>query len=543
VVVLTDSPSLQDDLNERLFSDEKGRFLNWALGEAGVLRHQVWATAVVMEYCNNELEFEVKAEEGKKALDEELEDLKRRGFTTIIALGSQSALSLGIDISLKEARGSTFLYKDFVVVPTFHPAEVYSVKGGKKRDGSKGNFKYVWLADLKKAVDIAKYGWKPPKENFVLSPTIEDIKEWFKEHDGKQLAVDIETTGFNRDYSEIVVIGFAADEANALSVPFLTQGGSFYFSNGKRREVKDFLGKVFSSRELIFQNALFDVPYLRAKGFKLPWANVKHDTMILHHTISPELPHKLGFIVSVYGTTSYWKEDFIKREGGILEMPDDVVRTYNLRDCVVLHQVLKPMLEDLRNDGLEYTYYHEAMPLVEPVAEMQEAGVLLDKKKLERWVKDSKKRLGELNNELRTLCSLPDAFSFNSNDDMRFLIYNQKPAKFAKLNELDDYRERKWWRYNCENPDCKKRTFWADTADGAACPKCHHASNVKTGEEKVASKKKKATKKYEALRELEEIATQTEPLYRPPGFTPRFTKDSGQLAVNQQALLGLQLAT
>jgi len=67
--------------------------------------------------------------------------------------------------------------------------------------------------------------------------------------------------------------------------------------------------------------------------------------------------HDLGFIVSLYGTTPYWKAEVAERIGSLLDEEDEVVRKYNLRDSVVLHQVLPGLLEDLKDTGTEVIYY------------------------------------------------------------------------------------------------------------------------------------------------------------------------------------------
>jgi hypothetical protein len=51
-----------------------------------------------------------------------------------------------------------------------------------------------------------------------------------------------------------------------------------------------------------------------------------HDALLLHHAIHPELPHNLGYIVSIYGQTPYWKDGVLSRDGSLASIPDERLR-------------------------------------------------------------------------------------------------------------------------------------------------------------------------------------------------------------------------
>lgn len=543
IIFLYDTPSYEDKIDDKPLSGNRGRFFNWALGEAGILRHQVWVTTIVSQPTTSDLEFESLQEEEDEEFLNELEFLKNKGFNIIVPMGNTAAKKVNITDSLDKARGSVYSYGEFIVIPTFHPGEVHG-KGIQKKDKSRADMKMVWIADIQKAVEIAKNGWKPPEENFNIFPTIEEAEEFFEYtyQNNIPLALDIETTGFNRDYAEIVMIGFAYDDENALVMPFLTQGGGPYWRNGNIKKADALIRKVLKQQRFILQNALYDVSFLRDKGYDFSWDNVEHDTMLLHHAISPEHPHNLGFIVSVYGKTPYWKEEFLSKQGKITDMPDADARTYNARDCVVLHQILPGLLEDLRNDEAEETYFFESKPLLRVVGDMMERGVKFSQKNLDKWVKHAKEEKNSLENELRHLGNLPNEFSLTSDEDLRWFFFGVPSSKFKKLYTLEDYKERNYVKYLCTEETCQKRTYWVEEEHKVpACPKCNQIG-TKTTETKRTSRKKKDTKAYADLLALEKIYQQTESIYIPNGFTGRRTQKSNKIAVNQQGLLSLQRA-
>jgi DNA polymerase I-like protein with 3'-5' exonuclease and polymerase domains len=213
--------------------------------------------------------------------------------------------------------------------------------------------------------------------------------------------------------------------------------------------------------------------------------------MLLHHSLDPELPHDIGTIVSLYGLTPYWKD---VRIGKIASMPDEEVRTYNLRDCVVLHQIIPPMWKDLSSlgEGPERVYLEESLKLIKPVGKMHLNGIKLHRDRLEKFIDQKHQELDSLREELKTLGNLPPAFNLQSDEDLRYFLFGKVPNKFKKISELDK----------------KTRTD---------------------------------TKVYKQLLGLKNIRDQVTPIYTldKPGKLP--TTDSGLLAVNDSARLSYRL--
>jgi hypothetical protein len=95
------------------------------------------------------------------------------------------------------------------------------------------------------------------------------------------------------------------------------------------------LYELFQSVITIGQNFLnYDVFYENALGFNIPLDKIQ-DTLIRHHILWPELPHKLQFL-----TRQYTREPFYKDEGqhGSLKSMDRY-RRYNALDATVTYEV------------------------------------------------------------------------------------------------------------------------------------------------------------------------------------------------------------
>ena len=55
----------------------------------------------------------------------------------------------------------------------------------------------------------------------------------------------------------------------------------------------------------VFQNGLYDLQYITRMGI-IPH-NCAEDTMLLHHSLMPEMQKGLGFLGSIYTDESSWK--------------------------------------------------------------------------------------------------------------------------------------------------------------------------------------------------------------------------------------------
>lgn len=454
VALLGEAPGEDEASSGVPFIGRAGNRLSSGLFKAGINRKASWLTNVIC--CrppgNNIKSFEAQEaqEHCRRGLEQELRWLQEEGLKVIVALGGTSLKGLTNEApSITKARGSIYMKElnaklpQVPIVPTFHPS--YILRGMHyKKDEMHVDKTLVWYADLKKAKHIAEEGWQPPVENFNIWPNVSDLEDFLNEakDQGQSLAVDIETSGLRADTCKVFVIGLARTHEDAICVPLYGLNMKPYWQPEEETKVRELLNEAFTSFELMFQNALFDVIRLQRAGFTLPWSQVKHDSMMLHHTLTPELPHDLGFIVSLYGETPYWKEEFNFRTEAIYQMDQDQLRTYNCRDCVVLHQVVPKMLNDLQTLGgrLEAVYHEEAIKLLGPVGMMMSNGIAFDKKALEAYRRELEAEQKKLITELYDI-GLPKAFNLNSGDDLRWLFFRRPPSKFKKLKDFEKKRK------------------------------------------------------------------------------------------------------
>lgn len=517
LAIVGEAPGAEEVRKLEPFVGDAGQDLNWVLGQATIYRPGVYMTNVIdVRPPGNDIKSELGMEAVRAQRDlfwREMRDIVfNKGVRVILALGNTAIHAFGISGSVGTVRGSVIeINLDWpgpvddpeaepchvVVVPTWHPSYFTRQRRfGTSRGRGKIDEMAVWAEDFKKAKRLAVDGYERPRENFNLEPTLEDVLDFADDVVSRKatLACDIETTGFDGTMADVYVIGFATDAETAISIPLLAEGGKSYWRPDQLPTVNRKLNEIFAACPLIFQNAAFDVNFLRDNGYTIDMGCVADDTMLVHHAVDPEQPHRLDYITSIYGVTPYWKDALKGRIGTLAEMPQLTLRRYNLRDCIVLWQVLPPMLNDLREMGRSYEVYrNESLPLLEATSAMRRNGIYLNKEAQAAVKKELAETAERLDGELRELAGLPPEFSLGSDTDLRLFLFGYKAKKYDKAEELP--------------------------------------------------KKKEGTKVYEECRQMAAIVDGTTTIYYPPGFRPRLTGKSKVPQVDDQARLGLRVAS
>jgi len=213
----------------------------------------------------------------------------------VIAMGNTACLAVLNITGISSIRGSVTWSDRFKlkVLPTYHPSAVLQ----------NWSVRPITVADLMKAKTESEFPEIRRQHRYItINPTIEDIREW-RRRPAERYGVDIET-----EMSQISMISFARSSSDSIVIPFINTDWSNYwptFEDELRAwyEVKALLECDVSK---IFQNGLFDLSYLYRMGFAP--RNCDEDTMLLHHSLYPEMRKGLGFLGSIYANESAWKE-------------------------------------------------------------------------------------------------------------------------------------------------------------------------------------------------------------------------------------------
>lgn len=249
------------------------------------------------------------------------------------------------------------------VIPSIHPAAV--LRG--QESGATAKFKDTIVADFLKAAQLLNREpdwderriWQKVGDRFVnLFPTVEEVADFFRRHRGQMLAVDTETTGEEALNCKLICIGFATEDGDCLNFPVLRQGGFSYWSGGDWERVLPVIREALGASwwPKVLHNGAFDFLTLYSHGLLLDgWTE---DTMLMHHVVDGELPHSLAYVTSRYLEAPYYKDD-VKGDVKWLELPDLILRSYNLRDVLTTIRAVEPMMKQVKRWHLERLYRAE----------------------------------------------------------------------------------------------------------------------------------------------------------------------------------------
>lgn len=158
----------------------------------------------------------------------------------------------------------------------------------------------------------------------------------------KLLSVDIESIYTNKKSiywphpGYPVTIGVASDAQTGISFELFREDRKETISLWRR------IDSIFRCTPLLGQNFFdFDAPRLNALGIDIPYGSIS-DTLIRHHILWPELPHKLQF-----QTRQYTRQPYYKDEGHGWNLKDlKKLKRYNCLDVCVTYEIYEKQEEE-----------------------------------------------------------------------------------------------------------------------------------------------------------------------------------------------------
>ncbi len=229
----------------------------------------------------------------------------------ILALGGTATWFLVGDPRISKLRGSTLRTPYGKVLPSYNPAAVlreYSLRP-------------ILTADIEKAAREQEFPDVRRKQRFIhIAPSLSDILDFHQVYlaPAPCISTDIETIG-----TQITCIGLSPSDDRALVIPFYdpTQPDGNYWRTLKEEvAVWEYLRDLFRlGKPNVGQNFLYDARFLwRQYGIPVTGMIDGDDTMLMHHSLQPEMQKGLAFLGSIYTDEAPWKlerkSDTIKKE-------------------------------------------------------------------------------------------------------------------------------------------------------------------------------------------------------------------------------------
>lgn len=369
VALIGEAPGEQEQTEGKPFVGPSGYLLNQALREAGIDRDCCFVGNVYQYHPEGNNLANVDANLQRECLDRLCTELKVFQPEVIVPLGGYATgkilgkknVSAWRGSILKAAGAAGLLGCDPWFVPTLHPAFVLRIWQNR----------FLLLADLIKAKEVATNGYTPNIHDFELGPSPTRLADWATKLETTlaPIAVDIECTIKDK---RLLCVGFADSPLHAIVA---TSPEGLDYPIIKRLLENPNIPKVF-------HNAQFDMGVLEF-FHNIKVQGLMDDTMLMHHACYPELRKSLAFITSIYTKEPYYKDEGknVDEDGEQKEWEpsNDLssLYTYNAKDCVCTYQCWQKLKGELVDTRASRGYVRDMRSV--PIAMgMTLRGILVD---------------------------------------------------------------------------------------------------------------------------------------------------------------------
>ena len=346
-----EAPGADEDQSGIPFVGAAGRELDRMLSEVHIDQDQCWWTnPYKVKPPDNKLGRLGELGIAHKMFEDQFtEEMFKFRPTLIVALGATALKACYTAPKMKGEKPPTItnlmgslLVSDkwpweHYVLPAIHPAGIFRAWDQRQLD-------VLCFAKLWEEYQYWRHNHtlQPlPQRQLISDPPADDaidaLTRILNSPEDTVVSVDIENIGVYSGKHKAkarsrvpYVIGFSIDPSQGISIGF----GEY--PTDKAVQVWRLMDAVLRRKRQVGQNYYtHDLPWLQYIGFS-PTTELCHDTLVRHHTLWPELSHKLEF-----QTFQYTREPYYKDEGRSWRAKDPASRSrmkaYNCKDvCVTL---------------------------------------------------------------------------------------------------------------------------------------------------------------------------------------------------------------
>jgi uracil-DNA glycosylase family 4 len=353
------------------FVGPTGREVNELLLKSGINRSAVYLTNTVKNFDNFDTPTTAQIQAEQLSLYRELSRMPN--LSVIIPMGAVALASLSnfqLD-SITSYRGS--ILKSFIgtkMVPTFHPA--FYMRG-------EWRFKPIVKFDVARALEESyDKEVKLPKRAYCIAETRQDLDAIWHE-----LSTRVEYISFDIELMRgryIECIAFSKTPDVAYCIP-LTNGRRQNYWENTHDEVYAWrtITAILNQPRVkyIAKNGLFDCWHLWRHGVPTLMES-GYDVEYMHRLRAPDLPHDLGFLVSIYTREPYYKDESGSWKEQDRTVTDEQFYIYNCKDAACTLEVFHELYDDMKSNGqLEY-YKEEVHSQWAAVMDMRCRGIHVD---------------------------------------------------------------------------------------------------------------------------------------------------------------------
>lgn len=210
----------------------------------------------------------------------------------------------------------------------------------------------MFLMDIHKLGMVLRGTFKVHQVNAIVNPSYKDALLYIKALSKSKNAIAFDVEVINME-TACYGIGNSATEAMCIN---LRDGVNNRYTVQEEADILTELQKLCDSHHVVAQNGSFDAYWTRLHDYLC--VTTWFDTLLAHHTLYPQLPHSLAFLVAQYTTHPYYKDEGkFWREGGDI----DQFWRYNCTDVALTYAVYERLARELEQQGLSDFFFKHVM--------------------------------------------------------------------------------------------------------------------------------------------------------------------------------------
>jgi len=364
--IVGETPGFNEELLERPFVGESGRWLDATLKQFGAQRSQFLVTNALL--CKPKAKLRDKEWEKalaccKPRLDAELAAAKAPG---IIALGGRAMQAVCGYRGIHSWAGEVIPTNFGPMVPSYHPSAVLR----------KPALKSAAMNFIRRGLLVADGKYVPAKFSLLYSGTEWQMHAAVLEQmliTDDPIGVDVETGGTDPYSAPLLCVGLA-NTVRGCSIPFPMP-----------ECIHALVQRCLSGLRCYYHNGQHDILTLQNNGFKD--INYTGDTMFGAATYNAQAPKDLGFVAACATDLPRWKSRF-RQLGGFNKATLDQLKEYNAQDA---QGTVK--LSEKQDRLIAHTYngwelYKHTLALGRVMMRARDRGLLIDNAARERHTVD-----------------------------------------------------------------------------------------------------------------------------------------------------------
>lgn len=427
IVIVGEAWGEVEEKEGKPFVGTAGRVLDGILDEVGLPRAMCHITNVVnARPPNNNFGIFYNGQNPTPELMEHRTRLQNEIVShqpnLIVCLGVEAMRAVCGDQyrTIEQWRGSVIQTPLGKAMPTIHPAAVLR----------EWLYRPAVVADFSRAlVEMEFPEIRRRERKLIIGRDFDVVMAELERLKGvENVAFDIET-----ETSQITCIGFSDRPDWAICIPFWYGASGSLWSQEQELAIWEAVRGILEaeSPKKIGQNGIYDMEFLR-NTMSIDVRGYDFDTMLGFHTLYPELPCGLDYLVSIYTDHPYYKF------GRKADTMDDFFR-YNATDACVTFECALAIRTELVERRLEDFYRDRVHALVAPILGMQIRGIAFDGELRNQLRDDHRLELTRLQAKLDTLAQRK--ININSPKQMKEWLYGSSDGGLALQPRLKKRKE------------------------------------------------------------------------------------------------------